>query len=144
MTPTIKWAAIAATAFAFVPAAASAADVAKTVAAFEAVGASPEKLEAYCAMVKKIDEVGDDEEKAKAAEGEIDGYMMKLGSDFEQAWSGGDDLPDESQDLEKIENALADLDNKCGGGADAGGSDAGDSDGGSDAGGAEGGDAPAP
>lgn len=126
MTPTMKWAAIAAATFALVPAAASAADVEKTVAAFEAVGAAPEKLEAYCAMIKKIDEVGDDEEKAKAAEGEIDGYMMKLGTDFEQAWSGGDDLPDESQDLEKIENALADLDNKCGGDAGAGGGDGGD------------------
>lgn len=112
MTHTMKWAAVAAAAFALFPVAASA-DAEKSIQAFEAVAASPEKLAAYCAMIKKIDEVGDDEAKAQAAEGQIDEYMITLGEDFEEAWSGGDDLPEGSGDLEKIENALSDLDSKC-------------------------------
>jgi hypothetical protein len=113
MTHKIALAAIGAAMVALAPAAAMA-DAQRSINAFQDVAASPDKLAAYCAMVKLIDEVGDDESKAKAAEDQIDGYLTTLGAEFEAAWAGGDDVPDGSPDLEKIENALADLDSKCG------------------------------
>ncbi len=53
-------------------------------------------MKAYCAMSKKMDEVGDDEKKAEAAGDEIDGYFKTLGEDFENAWDSGQDAKDGS------------------------------------------------
>jgi inhibitor of KinA sporulation pathway (predicted exonuclease) len=90
-------------------------DAQASIKAFEDVAANQEKLSTYCAMTKKIDEVGDDEAKAKAAEEEVDGYLNTLGPEFEAAWAGGDETDENSAELEKVEAALADLDSKCGG-----------------------------
>ena len=69
----------------------SAADIKKSL---EAAASDPAKVKAYCAMAKKMDEVGDDEKKAQAAGDEIDGYFKTLGDDFENAWDAGQDAAD--------------------------------------------------
>ena len=61
----------------------SAADIKKNLTA---AASDPTKVTAYCAMSKKMDEVGDDEKKAEAAGDEIDGYFKTLGDDFKNAW----------------------------------------------------------
>src|ERR1700744_2056113 len=71
----------------------SAADIQKNL---EAAASDPAKVKAYCAMAKKMDEVGDDEKKAEAAGNEIDGYFKTLGEDFENAWDDGQDAADGS------------------------------------------------
>ena len=53
---------------------------------YEAAGSDPAKVKAYCAMTKKMDEVGDDQKKAEAAGDEIDGYFKTLGSTSSLPW----------------------------------------------------------
>ncbi|MFN0217408.1 MAG: hypothetical protein ACKVP4_01195 [Hyphomicrobium sp.] len=83
------------------------------VKTFDAIGAAPDKLEAYCAMSKKMSEIGDDEKKAEAASAEMNGYYDKLGADFEEAFAAGDELPENSPDLEILSQSLTKLDEAC-------------------------------
>ncbi|PPC87624.1 MAG: hypothetical protein CTY31_01655 [Hyphomicrobium sp.] len=97
-----------------VPAAHAAdAKVEAAVKTFEQISGDAEKLKAYCAMSKKMEEVGEDEKKADAANDEINGYLDALGPDFEAAWSAGDELKEGSPDIETLDNALGALDEKC-------------------------------
>jgi hypothetical protein len=97
-----------------VPAAHAAdAKVEAAVKTFEQISGDSEKLKAYCAMSKKMEEVGEDEKKADAANDEINGYLDALGPDFESAWSAGDELKEGSPDIETLDNALGALDEKC-------------------------------
>jgi hypothetical protein len=88
----------------------SAADI-KT--ALEAVAADPAKAKAYCAMSKKMDEVGDDQKKAEAAGDEIDGYFKVLGDDFENAWDAGQDAADGTPEANAMDDGMTALDAKC-------------------------------
>ena len=88
----------------------SAADIQKNI---EAAGSDPAKVKAYCAMSKKMDEVGDDEKKAEAAGDEIDGYFKTLGSDFQSAWDAGQDAADGTPEAKAMDDALTALDGKC-------------------------------
>jgi hypothetical protein len=88
----------------------SAADIKKNL---EAVTSDAAKVTAYCAMSKKMDEVGDDEKKAEAAGDEIDGYFAKLGDDFEAAWDAGQDAADGSPEANAMDEAMTALDAKC-------------------------------
>ncbi|RUO97807.1 hypothetical protein [Hyphomicrobium sp.] len=88
----------------------SAADIKKNL---EAATSDPAKVKAYCAMSKKMDEVGDDEKKAEAAGNEIDGYFKTLGEDFENAWDSGQDAADGSPEAKAMDEAIAGLDAKC-------------------------------
>jgi hypothetical protein len=83
------------------------------VKTFEGVAATPEKLTAYCAMTAKMNEIGDDEKKAEASAEEMNGYFDKLGPEFEDAWAAGDELPDDSPDVEVLSQALTKLDEAC-------------------------------
>jgi hypothetical protein len=87
-----------------------AADITKFLGA---AAADPAKVKAYCAMAKKMDEVGDDEKKAEAAGDEIDGYFNTLGEDFENAWDSGQDAKDGSPEAKAMDDAVAALDAKC-------------------------------
>lgn len=71
------------------------------------------KVKAYCAMSKKMDEVGDDEKKAEAAGDEIDGYFKALGDDFMNAWDAGQDAADGSPEAKAMDESMAALDEKC-------------------------------
>lgn len=94
---------------------ASAADpgVEKAVKTFEAVGTDATKLKAFCDMSKTMEEVGDDEKKAEAADAKIQGFMTTLGPDFQSAWSAGETLKDDSPDLKTLDDALDKLAAKC-------------------------------
>ncbi|HML29562.1 MAG TPA: hypothetical protein PKE16_12135 [Hyphomicrobium sp.] len=88
----------------------SAADITK---ALGAAASDPAKVKAYCAMTKKMDEVGDDEKKAEAASNEIDGYFKTLGEDFENAWDNGQEAKDGSPEAKAMDDAVTQLDSKC-------------------------------
>ena len=88
----------------------SAADIKKNL---EAAASDPAKVKAYCAMSKKMDEVGDDEKKAQAAGNEIDGYFKTLGDDFENAWDAGQDAADGTPEANAMDEAMTTLDAKC-------------------------------
>ncbi len=88
----------------------SAADITKNL---EAAVSDPAKVKAYCAMSKKMDEVGDDEKKAEAAGDEIDGYFKTLGDDFENAWDSGQDAADGTPEANAMDAAISKLDAKC-------------------------------
>ena len=92
------------------PAKMSAADIKKNLTA---AASDPAKVTAYCAMSKKMDEVGDDEKKAQAAGDEIDGYFKILGDDFENAWEVGQDAADGSPEATAMDEASSTLDAKC-------------------------------
>lgn len=95
------------------PAIAADPKVEAAVKTFEGVAATPDKLTAYCAMTGKMNEIGDDEQKAEAAADEMNGYFDKLGAEFEEAWAAGDELPDDSPDVEVLSQALTKLDGAC-------------------------------
>lgn len=107
---------------------AQAADVDSAVKTLEAVAADPAKQEAYCGLTATLDEVGEDQKKAKAAEEEIQGYFKTLGPEFDEAWSAGSELKEGSAELKKFDAALEKLDEPCyaddKGGDDKGGDDA--------------------
>jgi hypothetical protein len=88
----------------------SAADIQKKL---EAAASDPAKVKAYCAMSKKMDEVGEDQKKAEAASDEIDGYFKTLGGDFQSAWDAGQDAADGSPEATAMDTALTALDGKC-------------------------------
>ena len=83
---------------------------------FEQVLSDPAKVTAYCAMSKKMDEVGDDEKKAEAASAEIDGYLKTLGTDFEATWNGAGEAKEDSPEAKAFDDQMNKLDEKCGGG----------------------------
>ena len=83
------------------------------VKTFDQVAASPDKLKAYCALAKKMEEVGEDDKKAEAASAEIDGYFTTLGDDFDSAWSLGEDTKEGSPESKQLEDSLQKLDAKC-------------------------------
>lgn len=89
------------------------ASVESAVKVFGEVQNNPEKLKTFCTMVKVMDEAGEDEKKAEAAEKEVDGYIKQLGSDFETAWNSGADLPEDSPDAKKLDDSLDALQSKC-------------------------------
>lgn len=83
--------------------------------AIDATAADESKVKAYCAMAKKLAEIGDDEQKAEAAGDEIDTYFKSLGPDFEAAWNSGQDAADGSPEAAAFDAAMTKLDDKCGG-----------------------------
>jgi hypothetical protein len=95
------------------PAYAVDAKVQSAIKVFEQTAADTGKMKTYCAMSKLMADVGDDEKKAEAAEKQLDGYLKELGADFEQAWSVGDGLDENSDDGKALNEALDKLDEKC-------------------------------
>jgi hypothetical protein len=88
----------------------NAADIKKNL---DAAASDPAKVTAYCAMSKKMDEVGDDQKKAEAAGDEIDGYFKTLGDGFQDAWDAGQDAADGSPEANAMDEAMTALDVKC-------------------------------
>lgn len=99
------------------PALAASAAVESATKAFDAVAADAAKLKTYCEM-SKLMSAGDDEEqdesKAEALDKQMQGYMKKLGDDFESAFEAGADLDPDSDDGKAYDAALDKLDAKCG------------------------------
>lgn len=106
---------LAAVAFMAAPASAATVTVDSIKKTFDAIMADNAKITAYCAMVKKMDEVGDDEKKAEAANAEIDGYIKTLGSDFEATWNGAGQAAEDSPEAKAFDDSMNTLEEKCGG-----------------------------
>lgn len=87
--------------------------VADAVKTFEQVAADPAKVKAYCDMNKIMNDAGDDEQKAQAAEPQIDALMKVLGPEVEAALSTGDGLDEKSPDFQTYDEAISKLDEKC-------------------------------
>lgn len=81
---------------------------------FDAISADPAKVTAYCAMTKKMDEVGDDEQKAEAAAEEVDGYLKTLGAEFEAVWTAAENMSEDAPESKAFEEGLSSIDEKCG------------------------------
>ena len=92
---------------------AATADVETSVITFDQIAASPVKLKAYCALAKKMDEIGDDEKKVEASRAEIDGYYEVLGAAFDAAWTTGADANEGSPEAAQLEKSVENLDAKC-------------------------------
>ncbi|MEQ1717305.1 MAG: hypothetical protein ABL907_15215 [Hyphomicrobium sp.] len=99
--------------FFVIPAAAAEMSAETITKSIEAIASDPAKITAYCAMAKKMDEVGEDDKKAEAAGDEIDGFFKVLGSDFEAAWNGAQEAPEESPQGKAFEAAMTKLEEKC-------------------------------
>ena len=80
---------------------------------FEQVASDPAKFKIYCAMNKLMDQTGDDDKKAEAAEPQIDAYIKELGPEFEAAWAVGEALDETSPEAKRLDDALTVLDSRC-------------------------------
>lgn len=81
--------------------------------ALDQTAADSAKLKTYCDMGKRMDEIGDDEQKATAAEAEIEGYFKALGPEFQAVWDTGREVKDDSAEAKALEDGLSKLDDKC-------------------------------
>jgi hypothetical protein len=93
--------------------AASAADpkVDSALTVFKQVQGDPDKLKIFCEMAPIADAEGDKEDAA--AEAKIDGYLEKLGPDFETAWDTSEESDENSPDGKLLNEALDELEDKC-------------------------------
>ena len=94
------------------------ANVDEAIAVFEKVGADADKLAVYCDLSYAIDETEPEEGQPEpkedpAIEAEIDGYIEKLGPEFEAAWGTADEADENSADGKRLGAALEALDAKC-------------------------------
>lgn len=95
------------------PALAADAAIDAAVKTFDQVAADAGKLKAYCDMNKLMNDVGDDDAKAQAAEPQMDAFMKELGPDVEAALSAAEKLDEKSPDIAAYDQAISKLDEKC-------------------------------
>lgn len=73
------------------------------------------KVDGYCAIVKEMEAVPeDDEAKAEELYSKMDEYLVGLGDDVVNAFITTDSVDPESEDGQKIGEALEELIEKCG------------------------------
>lgn len=89
-------------------------DAAAITKSIASVQSDPAKVKAYCAMSKKFEEIGEDDKKAEAAGDEIDGYFKVLGSEFEAAWTAGQNAEETSAEGKAFDETMTKLDAACG------------------------------
>jgi hypothetical protein len=82
-----------------------------TIEAFQAVSTNAAKLKIFCEMKKVMDARGDRQDPA--ADAKIQGYMKQLGTDFQTAWVGSDDVDAGTPDGKAPNAALDNLTGKC-------------------------------
>jgi hypothetical protein len=78
---------------------------------FQAVSTNAAKLKIFCEMKKVMDARGD--RLDPAADAKIQGYMKQLGTDFQTAWVGSDDVDSGAPDGKALNAALDNLTGKC-------------------------------
>jgi hypothetical protein len=78
---------------------------------FNAVGADARKLKIFCEMTKVMKARGDKQDAA--ADARVQGYMKQLGTDFQTAWVGSDDIDTDTPDGKALNAALDTLAGKC-------------------------------
>jgi hypothetical protein len=77
----------------------------------QAVGADPNKLKAFCELMK-LDEKLEDKEDA-VLERQVDKLLDQLGADFKAAWTTIEDTDEKSPDGRALSAAVDQLENKC-------------------------------
>ena len=78
---------------------------------FKSVASDANKLKTFCAMIKAMDESG--ENPTQQSEAKIEGLMKQIGADFVTAWNAGDSLAENSADAKAWDAALDELQGKC-------------------------------
>ena len=78
---------------------------------FHAVSTDAAKLKIFCEMKKVMDARGDRQDPA--ADAKIQGYLKQLGTDFQTAWVGSDDVDAGTPDGKALNAALDNLMGKC-------------------------------
>jgi hypothetical protein len=81
------------------------------VKTLNAVGADAGKLKTFCEMTKAMDAMGDKQDAADEAK--IQGYVKRLGTEFETAWIVSADVDADTPDGKAISGAFDDLSGKC-------------------------------
>jgi hypothetical protein len=81
------------------------------VKTFNAVGTDTKRLTIFCEMTKAMEARGDKHDSA--IEAKIQDYMKQLGSDFQTAWVGSDDIDADNPDGKALNAALDNLTGKC-------------------------------
>ena len=69
------------------------------------------KLKTFCAMSKAMEAAGEDEDPASKAK--IDGYLTKLGPDFDAAWKTFKEADQNSPEGKALNEAVDELGGKC-------------------------------
>ena len=69
------------------------------------------KLETFCAMSQAMETAGENEDSASTAK--IDGYLTKLGPDFEAAWKVFRGADQNSPERRSLNEAVDELGGKC-------------------------------
>jgi hypothetical protein len=83
----------------------------EVIKTFNAVSADTAKLKIFCDMTKAMDAMGDKQDSADEAK--IQGYVKRLGTEFETAWNAISDVDAETPDGRAITAALDDVAGKC-------------------------------
>jgi hypothetical protein len=81
------------------------------VKTFKAVAGDAGKLKTFCDMSKVMEQAGEKEDPKIDAQ--IQGFIKKLGAEFETAWNAGEDVDENSADGKAYNAALDDLSAKC-------------------------------
>ena len=92
------------------PALSASPKVEAAIKTIRAVAADPNLQRTFCALLE-MDKVGD--KKDPKLEAAIDGYVKRLGSNFQTAWDVVESIDENSPDGQTIDAVLDELDDKC-------------------------------
>jgi len=93
-----------------IPAHAASPKVEAAIKTIRAVAADPNQLKTFCALLEL--EKGDKKADPKT-EAAIDGYVKRLGTEFQSAWDVVESIDENSPDGEAIDAVLDEVDDKC-------------------------------
>ena len=83
-------------------------------AASPKIEANEEKFNAFCKLIRDIDDLPDQEDaKAEALDVELEKLLRSIGFDVLQAWDLGGDLDPQSEDGMAFEAAMEAIEEKC-------------------------------
>ena len=95
------------------PALAASPKVEAAIKTLRAVAADSNQLKTFCALME-MQKVGEgdkkDDQKLQAA---IDGYVKRLGTEFQSAWQVVESIDENSPDGQAIDAVLDELEEKC-------------------------------
>jgi hypothetical protein len=93
------------------PALAASPKVEAAIKTIRAVAADPNQLKTFCALLE-MEKVGDKQADPKT-EAAIDGYVKRLGTEFQSAWEVVESIDENSPDGKAIDAVLDEVDDKC-------------------------------
>ena len=85
------------------------------IRALDDLEADPAKLEPFCAIVKEMAALGEDDDvKGEELEVAMEEFLDGLGPDYANAWSLGEDLDPSSPEAASLDAAFDRIEQKCG------------------------------